>query len=139
MKRELSLSGGGRGIGSVEAARAELLVRLLSKHQDELFRYIFALLPHEEDARDVLQETSVALYLLQNRADALGDLRDALVGEQPRNRQRNQRPYFSVRNDADAALLRPDRCNRNLHVALVDSGNDDVVAVVPDARGVGLR
>ena len=46
----------------MEAARAELLVRLLAKHQDELFRYIFALLPHEEDARDVLQETSVALY-----------------------------------------------------------------------------
>lgn len=45
----------------VEAARTELLVRLLSKHQEELFRYIFALLPHEEDARDVLQETSVAL------------------------------------------------------------------------------
>jgi RNA polymerase sigma-70 factor, ECF subfamily len=39
----------------------ELLVRLLSRHQEELFRYIFALLPHEEDARDVLQETSVAL------------------------------------------------------------------------------
>jgi RNA polymerase sigma-70 factor (ECF subfamily) len=46
----------------VEAARAELLVRLLTRHQEELFRYIFALLPHEEDARDVLQETSVALY-----------------------------------------------------------------------------
>jgi RNA polymerase sigma-70 factor (ECF subfamily) len=46
----------------VEAAGTELLVRLLSRHQEELFRYIFALLPHEEDARDVLQETSVALY-----------------------------------------------------------------------------
>jgi RNA polymerase sigma-70 factor (ECF subfamily) len=46
----------------VETARAELLVRLLTRYQDELFRYIFALLPHEEDARDVLQETSVALY-----------------------------------------------------------------------------
>jgi RNA polymerase sigma-70 factor (ECF subfamily) len=45
----------------VEAARTELLVRLLSRHQEELFRYIFALIPHEEDARDVLQETSVAL------------------------------------------------------------------------------
>jgi RNA polymerase sigma-70 factor (ECF subfamily) len=42
-------------------SRTELLVRLLTKHQDELFRYIFALVPHEEDARDVLQETSVAL------------------------------------------------------------------------------
>jgi RNA polymerase sigma-70 factor (ECF subfamily) len=46
----------------VEAPRTEQLVRLLSRHQDELFRYIFALLPHEEDARDVLQETSVALF-----------------------------------------------------------------------------
>ena len=46
----------------MEAARTELLVRLLSRHQDDLFRYIFALLPHEEDARDVLQETCVSLY-----------------------------------------------------------------------------
>lgn len=46
----------------MEAANTELLVRLLSRSQDDLFRYIFALLPHEEDARDVLQETSVALY-----------------------------------------------------------------------------
>jgi RNA polymerase sigma-70 factor (ECF subfamily) len=49
----------------VEAAPiegAELLIRLLARHQDDLFRYIFALLPHEEDARDVLQETSVALF-----------------------------------------------------------------------------
>src|SRR3954471_17733094 len=46
----------------MEATRTELLVRLLSRHQDDLFRYIFALLPHEEDARDVLQETSVALF-----------------------------------------------------------------------------
>ncbi len=45
----------------MEGASAELLVRLLSRHQEDLFRYIFALLPHEEDARDVLQETSVAL------------------------------------------------------------------------------
>ncbi len=40
----------------------ELLIRLLARHQEELFRYIFALMPHEEDARDVLQETSVALF-----------------------------------------------------------------------------
>jgi RNA polymerase sigma-70 factor (ECF subfamily) len=46
----------------VETAGTELLVRLLTKHQEELFRYIYALLPHEEDAKDVLQETSVALY-----------------------------------------------------------------------------
>ena len=46
----------------MEAERTELLVRLLSRYQEDLFRYIFTLLPHEEDARDVLQETSVALY-----------------------------------------------------------------------------
>ena len=46
----------------MDAAHTELLVRLLSRHQDDLFRYIFALLPSEEDARDVLQETCVALY-----------------------------------------------------------------------------
>lgn len=45
----------------MDVERTELLIRLLSRHQEELFRYIFALLPHEEDARDVLQETSVAL------------------------------------------------------------------------------
>jgi RNA polymerase sigma-70 factor (ECF subfamily) len=44
------------------AAKMELLVRLLIRHQDDLFRYIYSLLPHEEDARDVLQETCVALY-----------------------------------------------------------------------------
>jgi RNA polymerase sigma-70 factor (ECF subfamily) len=42
--------------------RTELLVRLLIRHQEDLFRYIFSLLPHQEDARDALQETSVALY-----------------------------------------------------------------------------
>jgi RNA polymerase sigma-70 factor (ECF subfamily) len=42
--------------------RDELLVRLLLKHQDDIFRYIFCLLPHHEDAKDVLQETSVAIY-----------------------------------------------------------------------------
>lgn len=50
------------GVALVEAVDPELLVRLLTRHQEELFRYIYSLLPHEEDAKDVLQETSVALY-----------------------------------------------------------------------------
>jgi RNA polymerase sigma-70 factor (ECF subfamily) len=58
---ELSHSGD-RGVVLVEGERTEMLVRLLTRHQEDLFRYIFALLPHEADARDVLQETSVALY-----------------------------------------------------------------------------
>jgi RNA polymerase sigma-70 factor (ECF subfamily) len=45
----------------VGAERTELLVRLLTKHQDQLFRYIYALVPNSEDAHDVLQETAVAL------------------------------------------------------------------------------
>jgi RNA polymerase sigma-70 factor (ECF subfamily) len=46
----------------MDAERTELLVRLLSRHQQDLFRYILSLIPHEDDARDVLQETSVALW-----------------------------------------------------------------------------
>lgn len=45
----------------MDAERMELLVRLLTRHQEEMFRFILSLHPHEEDARDVLQETSVAL------------------------------------------------------------------------------
>jgi RNA polymerase sigma-70 factor (ECF subfamily) len=51
-----------KGLAVGETPRVELLVRLLMKHQEDLFRYIYALIPHEEDARDVLQETSVSLY-----------------------------------------------------------------------------
>jgi RNA polymerase sigma-70 factor (ECF subfamily) len=47
---------------SLAEDRSELLVRLLIRHQDDLFRYIFCLLPNREDAQDVLQETSVAIY-----------------------------------------------------------------------------
>lgn len=44
-----------------EAGTTERLLRLLAEHQQELFRYVFSLLMHEEDTRDVLQETYVAL------------------------------------------------------------------------------
>lgn len=40
----------------------EALILLLTQHQEALFRYIFSLVPCEADARDVLQETSVALF-----------------------------------------------------------------------------
>jgi len=46
---------------AVDEHRMEILVRLLTRHQEELFRFILAMHPHEEDARDILQETSVAL------------------------------------------------------------------------------
>jgi RNA polymerase sigma-70 factor, ECF subfamily len=46
----------------MDAERTETLVRLLTGNQGAIYRYIFALVPHEEDARDILQETNVALY-----------------------------------------------------------------------------
>ena len=41
--------------------QSESFVRQLTSHRNDLFRYIFALLPNEQDAQDALQETSVAL------------------------------------------------------------------------------
>jgi len=55
-------SGMGDRLTAGDPSRTELLVRLLIRHQQDLFRYIFSLLPHQEDARDALQETSVAIY-----------------------------------------------------------------------------
>lgn len=40
----------------------ERLILLLAEHQEALFRYVFSLVPHEADARDILQETQVALF-----------------------------------------------------------------------------
>jgi RNA polymerase sigma-70 factor (ECF subfamily) len=54
----------------MQGEAVELVLRLLTRHQEDLFRYIFALLPHEEDARDVLQECSVALYRKAGEYDA---------------------------------------------------------------------
>ena len=44
------------------APNAENLILLLTRHQDALFRYIFSLVPAEADARDILQDTSLALF-----------------------------------------------------------------------------
>lgn len=48
----------------------ENLILLLTQHQAQLFRYIFSLVPCEADARDILQETSVALYRKWDQYDA---------------------------------------------------------------------
>jgi RNA polymerase sigma-70 factor (ECF subfamily) len=88
-----------RGSGArsplVEPGRTELLVRLLARHQEALYRYIFALLPHEEDARDVLQETSVALLRKFDEYDAAQPFLAWAYGfayrEVLKQRDRNQR------------------------------------------------
>ncbi len=48
----------------------ENLILLLTQHQEALFRYIFSLVPCEADARDILQETSVALFRKFDQYDA---------------------------------------------------------------------
>jgi RNA polymerase sigma-70 factor (ECF subfamily) len=79
----------------VEDGRTEEIVRLLARHQEELFRHIFALLPHEEDARDVLQETCVALYRKFAEFDAAKPFLAWAYGfaslEVMKQRERNQR------------------------------------------------
>ena len=50
--------------------RTERLVLLLTQHQEPLFRYIFSLVACEADARDILQETSLALYRKFDAYDA---------------------------------------------------------------------
>lgn len=52
------------------APPAEALILLLTRHQESLFRYIFSLVPSEPDARDILQETSVALFRKFDQYDA---------------------------------------------------------------------
>ncbi|HRH98197.1 MAG TPA: sigma-70 family RNA polymerase sigma factor [Prosthecobacter sp.] len=53
-----------------QASSTENLILLLTQHQAALFRYIFSLVPCEADARDILQETSVALFRKFDQYDA---------------------------------------------------------------------
>jgi RNA polymerase sigma-70 factor (ECF subfamily) len=48
--------------------KTDHLLRLWVRNQADVYRYIFALLPHAADAQDVLQATCVALW---HKADAL--------------------------------------------------------------------
>jgi len=52
-------------------SRIEQLALLLTRHQGDLFRYIFALLPNEEDARDALQETNLNICRKFDSYDSL--------------------------------------------------------------------
>jgi RNA polymerase sigma-70 factor (ECF subfamily) len=50
-----------RAMAEVES-KADHLLRLWVRNQADVYRYIFALLPHAADAQDVLQATCVALW-----------------------------------------------------------------------------
>ncbi len=103
-------SGGGARRALVEPGRTELLVRLLSRHQDALFRYIFALLPHEADAHDVLQETSVALLRKFDEYDPAQPFLAWAYGfayrEVLKQRERNQRGLRHLNRDLMERLAR---------------------------------
>jgi RNA polymerase sigma-70 factor, ECF subfamily len=52
-----------------ENERMEIFVQNLTQGQEKLFRYIFSLVSHEPDARDILQETNMALYRKSEQYD----------------------------------------------------------------------
>jgi len=52
------------------ASSTENLIVLLTGHQERLFRYIYSLVPSEADAKDILQETSLALFRKFDQYDA---------------------------------------------------------------------
>ena len=46
---------------NLEAKRRKLLVSLMTRHQRQIFGYIYTLVPDRNDAEDLLQETSVVI------------------------------------------------------------------------------
>ena len=84
-------------------ANTEQIVRLLSAHQEPLYRYVFTLLPHEQDAKDVVQETCVALCRKFEEYDASKPFlpwafRFAYL-EVLKHRQRRRRAAVCLSND----------------------------------------
>ena len=58
-------------VAPAETARStERLLCLLAQYQEDLYRYVFSLLPHQEDVKDVLQETYIALTRKFDEYDA---------------------------------------------------------------------
>ena len=87
----------------------ELLVRLLTRYQEDLFRFILSLHPHEEDARDVLQETSVALCRKIEDYDPVQPFLPWAFGfaflEVLKQRERNQRDTRLLNRELVESLL----------------------------------
>jgi len=59
-------------------------------------------------------------------------VRQRLVAQQPRNRQRHRREYLAVIGDGKAALHFHDLFDRHAHVGIVDTNDVDVVRVMAD-------
>ena len=100
---------------------SERLVRLLSAHQEQLYRYVFALLPNKQDANDVVQETCVALCRKFHEYD---DSRPFLAWafrfaylEVLKHRQRNRRATVSLDDDVIELLAQ----QRSLHSEMLEA------------------
>jgi RNA polymerase sigma-70 factor, ECF subfamily len=120
----------------MNADETESLVLLLTRHQEALFRYVFALVPCEADARDVLQETTVALCRKYAEYDAEKPFlpwayRFAwLEILKHRERVRQQGPCFSP--DV-LELLSDERTAIETHLEARLRALDDCLAKLPDA------
>ena len=94
----------------MDEKRLELLVRLLTRHQGELFRFIFAMHPHEEDARDILQEASVALCRKIEDYDVTQPFLPWALGfaylEVMKYRERNQRAARLLKRELIEQLMK---------------------------------
>ena len=58
----------------------EQFVRLLAGSQQDVLRYIRALVPHDADAHDVMQETAVALWRKFDQYDPAQDFQGWAIG-----------------------------------------------------------
>lgn len=57
----------------LDAERTEAFVQLLAQHRQELYRFVFTILPNKSDADDVLQQTSVILWRKFHQFDPNSD------------------------------------------------------------------
>jgi len=122
--------------------QAEQIVRLLSAHQEQLYRYVFALLPNEQDAKDVVQEASVALCRKFDQYDPDRPFlpwafRFAYL-EVLRFRQQNRREAVSLSDDVIEALAR----QRSEQTDLLDArlrALEDCLRQLPAADGELVR
>ena len=120
----------------------ELLVRLLTRHQEEIFRFILSLHPHEEDARDVLQETSVALCRKIEEYDPKQPFLPWAFGfaylEVLKQRERNQRgARLLSRELADRLVREREERQEILHARL--QALEDCLQKLPPAERILLQ
>lgn len=94
----------------MDQEKTERIVRLLSAHQEQVYRYVFALLPREQDAKDVVQETCVAICRKFHEYDEsrpfLAWAHGIAYLEVLKHRQKNRSRAVSLSNEVVELLAR---------------------------------